>query len=133
GVVLLCLGVKLTPTMLWIPALLVVIVTLAAGLGMFLAAASLFYRDVRYLVELGLTFAIFVTPVFFETAIFQDWQNVLLLNPVAPILEAFPAAVLDQGVPNLAWLGYSTAVAILTLTGAYVMFRRVEPAFAECI
>jgi ABC-type polysaccharide/polyol phosphate export permease len=56
-----------------------------------------------------------------------------LLNPVAPILEGFAAAVVDRNTPNLAWLGYSTLTSIVALVGAYAFFKKVEPAFAESI
>jgi ABC-type polysaccharide/polyol phosphate export permease len=133
AIVLLCVGVAPAATILWVPALLVLLVVLAAGLGMFLAAAGLFFRDVRHLVEVVVTFAIFFTPVFFETRIFQDWADFLLLNPVAPLLEALAAATLGYAGPDLTWVAYSGVVSLLILAGSYTWFCRVEPAFAECI
>ena len=72
---------------------------------MFLSAACLFLRDVKHLVELFLTFAIFFTPVFYEVSLFKEYGTLLLLNPVAPILEGLAAAVVDHTMPDLlAWL-----------------------------
>lgn len=132
-VVLLCLGIELSLALLWVPLLILLLLALAVGLCVFLAAAGLFFRDVKYLAEIFVTFAIFFTPVFYEVALFREWGNLLLLNPVAPILEGLAAAVVDHRSPNLLWLSYSAAVALLVLTGGYAFFRRFEPAFAECI
>jgi lipopolysaccharide transport system permease protein len=132
-IVLLCLGIGFSATVLWVPLLLVLLVSLAAGLCIFLAAAGLFFRDVKYLVEIFVTFAIFFTPVFYEVSMFKEWGNLLLLNPVSPLLEGLAAVLADHQAPSLPWLGYSAAVAFLALTGGYAFFRRFEPAFAEWI
>ena len=126
-------GLQASLTILWIPVLILLMVMLATGLGIFLSAAGLFFRDVKYIVEILLTFAIFFTPVFYEVSMFKDWGTVLLLNPVAPILEGLTAAVVDQGAPNLAWIAYSLVVSLVILAGAVAFFRKVEPAFAEYI
>jgi lipopolysaccharide transport system permease protein len=132
-VVLACLGVKLTLTFAWVPVLLFLLLALASGLGIFLAAAGLFFRDVKYMVEIFVTFAVFFTPVFYEVALFGEWGNLLLLNPLSPILEGLASVVVDQAAPNLTWLAYSTVVSLSILGGAYAFFQRFEPAFAESI
>jgi lipopolysaccharide transport system permease protein len=132
-VMLLCLGIPWGWPLAWVPVVMLLLVFLTTGLGMFLAAAGLFFRDVKYMVEVFLTFAIFFTPVFYEVALFKEWAGLLLLNPMAPILEGLAAAVVDRDTPNLAWLGYSALTSIVALAGAYAFFRKVEPAFAESI
>ena len=49
-------------------------------MAIFFSAAGLFFRDVKYLVEMFLTFAIFFTPVFFDAAMFGDWKNLSALE-----------------------------------------------------
>lgn len=119
--------------LLWVPILLLTMVLLAIGIGMFVSAASLFFRDVKYIVEAVLTFAIFFTPVFYDARMFGDKGKWLLLNPAAPILEGFSACITRQQSPDLSWLGYSLAFAMVTLLGGYVFFKHLEPAFAESI
>jgi len=84
-------------------------------------------------VEMFLTFAIFFTPVFFDAAMFGKWKNLLLLNPVAPILEGISAAVTGQGGLQVVWLLYSVLVSLAILSGSVLFFAKVEPLFAECI
>jgi lipopolysaccharide transport system permease protein len=132
-VVLAFMGVTAGLTLLWLPLLILLLVLLTAGLAIFLSAAGLFLRDVKYLVEIFLMFAVFVTPVFYDASTFDEWQSLLLLNPVAPLLEGLSDVVVWRRAPNLAWLSYSAIVSGFIFCGAVAFFRRVEPSFAECI
>ena len=132
-IVLVYLGVSWSWSLLWLPVLVAVLVIMAAGLAIFLSAAGLFFRDVKYLVELFLTFAIFFTPVFFDAALFGDWKYLLLLNPVAPILEGISAAVTGHGGLQLGWFVYSATVSLAILGGSMLFFEKLEPLFAESI
>jgi lipopolysaccharide transport system permease protein len=119
--------------LLWLPWLVIVLILLAAGFGLFLSAAGLFFRDVKYIVEVILTFAIFFTPVFYDVSMFGRWATILLLNPAAPILEGFSAVVVGHTPPNVGWLAYSSGFALLSVTLAWAFFKRVEPYFAESV
>ena len=131
ALILIYLGVSLSWSLLWLPILVALLVLLATGLAVFLSAAGLFLRDVKYLVEMFLTFAIFFTPVFFDAALFGQWKNLLLLNPVAPILEGVSAAVTGQGALQLGWLLYSASVSLAVLGGSLICFQKLEPLFAK--
>ncbi len=133
AIIMVFLGLHWSWGLAWIPLLIAMLVVLATGLAIFLSAASLFFRDVKYLVEMILTFAVFFTPVFFDVAMFGEWKNLLLLNPVAPILEGISAAVTGQGSIRLAWILYSVLVSLAILGGSGLFFAKVEPLFAECI
>lgn len=117
----------------WVPVLLLCLIILVTGLGIFLSAANLFFRDVKYLVEVIVTFAIFITPVFYEAKMFGEWETVLLLNPVAAILEALNDTIVLHQAPDLFWVSYSGVVAVSVLFGAMIFFKRLEPQFAESI
>jgi ABC-type polysaccharide/polyol phosphate export permease len=127
------LGIPSSMLILWVPVLLGILVGLVSGLALLLSAASLFFRDVKYIVEIVLMFAIFFTPVFYEVSMFGEWGTVLLLNPVAPILEGLRSAIVEQRQPDLLWVGYSALVATLMMTVGVAFFTKVEPAFAECV
>ena len=60
-------GVGWSVYLLWVFPLMLALVLLSVALGIFLAAANLFFRDVKYLVEIILSFAIFFTPVFYDS------------------------------------------------------------------
>ena len=133
SILLLVIGTGFSLEVLWIPMLLLNLVLLATGIGMIVSAASLFFRDVKYIVDVGLTFGIFFTPVFYDTGMFGDKGRWLLLNPAAPILEGLSSCIAHQQGPDLYWTAYSLGFAIVTLLSGYVFFKHLEPAFAESI
>ena len=123
---------------------------LTAGLALLVSCANLFFRDVKYLVQVLLTFGIFFTPVFFEPEMFGCLgARVMMLNPLAPIMEGLRLSVvlnhnlLDALVVQghrgavLAWspwyLAYSAAFAFVTFLGGLVVFHRAESKFAEYV
>ena len=133
GVILIIAQIGLSIYLLWIPVFVFMLIIQLVGLGMLLSALNLFFRDVKYIVEVFLTFGIFFTPVFYEVDMFGKWSKVLLLNPVAPILEAINACVVHHRAPDLGWLAYSAVVSCLMLGFGYPLFKKMEPAFAESI
>jgi lipopolysaccharide transport system permease protein len=120
-------------TLLWVPVLLVLLTLLTAGLALLLACANLFFRDVKYLVEVALTYGVFFTPVFYPASKLGKWGLVILLNPVSPILEAVNRVMILRQPPDAAWLSYSAAWAIFGFGVAWKIFQKAEPAFAESI
>lgn len=119
--------------LLWVPVLVVTMILMAVGIGMIVSAASLFFRDVKFIVEVFLTFGIFFTPVFYDVSMFGKKGKWLLLNPVSPILEGFSASIAWHRAPNLLWLGYAVCFALASCLGGYVFFKHLQPAFAESI
>lgn len=144
------LGGQLTPSVLWTPLVLLLTAVLTVGVCLFLACANLFFRDVKYLVQVVLMFGIFVTPVFFEPAMLgARGSQLVMLNPLAPLLEGLrlsllaghnlwqPLTVVQHGVAVLAWspwwLAYSGAWAVGGLVLATALFHRLQYLFAEYV
>jgi lipopolysaccharide transport system permease protein len=119
--------------LLWLPVIIGTLIVLTAAMAIIFAAASLFFRDVKYIVEVLLTFAVFFTPVFYDSALFGSWAPWLLVNPISPLLEATSSVVILHQIPSLFWLGYSIASAICLFTAAIALFKKLDPYFAECI
>ena len=93
------LGVHLSPALLWLPVLAFLLVTLTAASGLFLSCANLFFRDVKYIVQLLLTFGIFFTPVLIEPAMLgATGARLMMLNPLAPILEGVRLSLGGHGL-----------------------------------
>lgn len=119
--------------LLWLPVLLIFLVLFTAGLGMFLSSANLFYRDIKYVVEIILMFGIFFTPVFYDAKMFGDWQTLLLINPVGSILEAINAIVVLHITPDTFWLAYAGIASLAVFIFGTAVFHKTEPLFAENI
>ena len=115
------------------PLLIVLLVLFTAGLGLLLASANLFFRDVKYVVEVVLMFGIFFTPVFYSARSFGALKPFLLLNPVGSILESLNDVVVLHQMPDFLWLTYAVVCSVgLFIVGARV-FHVMEPLFAENI
>ncbi len=119
--------------LLWLPLLILLLILFTAGLALFLSAANLFFRDIKYVVETILMFGIFFTPVFYDASQFGNWKIVLLLNPVGSILEAINHTVVLKEMPDLIWVGYAAASSILMFLLGGLFFQKNEPYFAENI
>jgi homopolymeric O-antigen transport system permease protein len=126
-------GVRGSLSVLWVPMLLLILVIFTAGLCIFFSAANLFFRDVKYLVEVVVTFAIFFTPVLYDASVAGKWRDILMLNPIAPLLEGLNSSVVFGRQPDLAWIAYSAGVSVLIFWCGVVFFRRLEPRFAESV
>jgi lipopolysaccharide transport system permease protein len=145
------LGAVLTPQLLWLPLLVVLLVLFTSAAGLLLSCGNLFFRDVKYIVQVLLTFGIFFTPVLFEPAMLgPTGAKLVMLNPLAPLLEGFRLSVVQghnlaeplmqltkSGAEAVAWqpwyLLYSGAWAVLGLIGSALMFHRLEFVFAEYV
>jgi ABC-type polysaccharide/polyol phosphate export permease len=125
--------ISATLHLLWVPVLLALLFAQVVGLALLLSSANLFFRDVKYLVEVVLTFAIFFTPVFYSVSQFGERGKLLLLNPVAPILEGLDAAIVQGRAPDPVWTGYAAAWALVLLVVTPAVFLRLEPKFAESV
>ncbi len=130
GILVWC-GVPFGAALLWVPLLLALLVLLVSGFGFAFAAANLFFRDVKYIVEVILTFAIFFTPVFYEADMLAEWRFWLMLNPIAPLLEGLRSAVVLNEAPEIGWLLYSGLFSIVAFAGGWRLFYTLEPAFAD--
>jgi len=133
AIFLIVIRIELSTNILWVPVLLMIMTFLAIGIGLLISAASLFYRDVKFIVEVLLTFGIFFTPVFYDVKMLGPKARWLLLNPISPILDGFSACVAHHQSPDIAWLVYSILFALTVLCGGYTFFKHLEPAFAENI
>lgn len=118
---------------LWVPVLLFLIIVLTTALSLLLACANLFFRDVKYLVEVFLTYGIFIVPVFYSASRMGKYGILLLLNPVGPLLDSLSTTIVGHRAPSLPWVGYSAAWAFGGLVISWLIFRKAERLFAESI
>lgn len=121
-----------------LPAFLLLGLTTALGLGLWLSALNAMYRDIRYAVPFLVQIGMFITPVVYSAGSvlpnLPPWGRMLyMLNPMAGVIEGFRWALLGSLPPPPHLLALSTiGVLILFLTGA-VYFRRVETQLADWI
>lgn len=104
------------------------------GIGFWLSAINVLYRDVRYVIPFVIQMGIFITPVIYPTSIVpEQYRGLLYLNPMTGIVESFRASLLGCALLPLAGLFASVVVTVIfLLTGVY-FFRRTERKFADVI
>ncbi len=130
---LIILKIGMSIYLLWVPFLLLCLVLFTSGLGLILASANLFYRDIKYVVEIILMFGMFFTPVFYDSSIFGKWQSLILINPISGILEALNTSIVFHQMPNLFWIIYASITSMVVFYTGFVVFHKTEPYFAENI
>lgn len=144
------LGATASLALLWVPVLLLLLVTLTAAAAVFLSCANLFFRDVKYITQVLLTFGVFFTPVLFDAEAFGvRGARVLMLNPLSPIFEGLRLAVM-RGHDLLSPLALTTRAGVVPvwepwyllytavwslggLAFALVLFQRTQYLFAEYV
>ncbi len=132
-VLLVVLKVSVSVHYLVLPILILFLFCFTAGLGMLLSAANLFFRDVKYIVEIILTFGIFLTPVLYPASAFHHYEPLLLLNPIGSILESLSDIVVFNRFPAFIWFIYAGVSSILVFFIGLMVFEKTEPLFAENI
>jgi len=115
------------------PLLTAGIIFTALGVGVWLSALTVCYRDFRYVVPFMTQFWMFATPVVYPASLLpEQWRWLLFLNPMAGFVEGFRSALLDQPFDWIA-IALSLAVAILFFVLGVAYFERVERRFADII
>jgi len=120
--------------LLFLPLVLLITVFTTLGLGWFLAAVNVKYRDVRYALPFFIQLLIFVTPVIYPVSIVpKAYQWILALNPMTGAIEAFKSAFLGTTSVNWTNLGISLSVSIIFLIFGLWYFLKTEKTFADII
>ena len=126
--------VPLTWHLLWVPVLFAVELTFVLGVGMFASASNVFYRDVKYLIPLGVQLLFFASPVFYSVSRVPDSMRTwYMLNPMAVVIDGFRQTIIHGASPALGPLAVSLVVSVVFCASAYAYFKRVEVKFADLI
>lgn len=120
--------------LLALPALVLLAVATALGVGLWLSALNVTYRDVQYVVPFLAQAWLFLTPaVYVSTTFSQPWATVLGLNPMQGVVAGFRWALLDSGEPPGPMIIVSACVAVAVLVTGLFFFRRLERSFADVV
>jgi lipopolysaccharide transport system permease protein len=119
---------------LWLPVLVVLMLMTALGVGFWLSALNVEYRDVMYTVPFLNQFWFFVTPVVYSSSLVPEpWRVLYGLNPMAGVVEGFRWALLGVGEGPSPMLAVSTLIAITLFVSGIAWFHRREHTFVDAI
>jgi lipopolysaccharide transport system permease protein len=123
-----------TANVLWIPLLLLLALVTSLGVGLWLSALNVQYRDVQHAVPFLAQFWMFSTPIAYPSSLLSEpWRTLYALNPMVGVVEGFRWALLGTQPAPGAILIASSLVAVLVLVGGAFYFRRMEKTFADVI
>ncbi|MFL5517829.1 MAG: ABC transporter permease [Gemmatimonadales bacterium] len=117
---------------LFLPLSVLMMVLCAAGVGSWLAALNIQYRDVKYVVPFLLQIWMFASPIVYPLSLVPPpYRLMYAVNPMVGVIAAFRAAFLGTAGPTPAEVGVSFGSACLILVGGAAYFRRTERIFAD--
>ena len=127
--------VALSWSMLLIPVLIVMTLITALGVGLWLSALNVLYRDVGYILPVMTQLWLFLSPVGYSSAsIPENLQLLYALNPMTGVIEAFRWAMLGEATSMLGLqVAISIGISSIVLVSGLYFFRRMERTFADMI
>jgi lipopolysaccharide transport system permease protein len=125
-------GIRPTASTLLLPFFLLLAVSTALGIGLWLSALNALYRDVRYLIPFLVQFWMLASPVAYPSAMVpQRYRWIYGLNPMAGVIEGFRWALTGKGQAPGSVLMASTAMVCVALFGGLLFFNRMEGSIAD--
>lgn len=125
----------LTYTIMFAPLFFFLLVTLCLGLGLWLSALTVSYRDFRILIPFIMQFGMFLSPVAYSTTIIPErYQYLYFLNPLVGIIDGMRWAFFDIYHPLLSIsILYSVLISMGLLISGFFYFRKMERTFADIL
>ena len=123
-----------TVNVLVLPLFLLLALVTAVGVGLWLSALNVLFRDINYVLPFLTQFWMFLTPVAYPSSMVpSEWQVIYALNPMTGVVEGFRWALLGTGqTPGIMTLVSSITAVVLLISGMFY-FRRMERLFADMV
>jgi lipopolysaccharide transport system permease protein len=127
-------GVRPTRNLVWLPCLLLLAFATSLGVGLWLSALNVRFRDVKYAVPFVVQFWMFATPIAYPSSLLSErWRPVLALNPMVGVVEGFRWALLGAKTAPGPMIAVSAVASVVVLIGGAFYFRRMEKSFADIV
>lgn len=118
-----------------LPLFIAIAFAAAMGIGLWLTALNVKYRDFRYIVPFIVQFGLYISPVGFSSSVVPEkWRFLFSLNPMVGVIDGFRWAILGGDV-HIYWPGFliSNGLVLFFLVTGIWYFRRTEKTFADVI
>jgi lipopolysaccharide transport system permease protein len=135
--IVLMVGYKFMPSwkIITLPIFLLLALLVALGVGLWLSALNVKYRDFRYIIPFIVQFGLYILPVGFSSSIVPEkWRLLYSINPMVGVIDGFRWAILG-GETRIYWPGFIVSLALIFLILALGLhyFRKTERSFADVI
>jgi len=126
-------GIVPTAAVLLLPLFLLLALVTALGVGLWLSALNVQYRDIRYMVPFLVQALMFASPVVYSSTLLEEpWRTLYGINPMVGVIEGFRWALLGTTPPG-PMLFISVIAALALLVSGALYFRRMEKTFADVV
>lgn len=121
-------------SILLFPFLVILLAFHSISWGLIFTSLSTKYRDLKFLIQFGIQLFMYATPVIYPlSAAPENYRDIISLNPLTPIFEAFKFSTLSCGSLDWGGLLYSTIFMIVTLFFSIIIFSRTEKTFMDTV
>lgn len=115
-----------------LPLLVLIMLCSAMGLGLWLTALAVQYRDVKHALNFVVQLLMYATPVVYPASIVPfEWQTAYALNPMVGVIEGFRSALLGTRPMPWDWIALGACSSVALLLSGLLYFRRQERVFAD--
>jgi lipopolysaccharide transport system permease protein len=127
-------GIEVTSTVLLLPVFLILALTSALAIGLWLSALNVKYRDIRYVIPFLTQFWMYATPIAYSSSLIPEkWHWLYSLNPMTGVVEGFRFAILGKSSLDVLSLCISAGMVIALLIAGLYYFKRMESSFADIL
>jgi len=118
----------------WLPLLVLLTVSLAMGIGLFLGTLNVFIRDIGQMMEVVLHFWFWLTPIVYMVSIVpQKYHELFMLNPLTGIIMGYQNVLLYDKAPDLSLLIYPSVIALISLVFAMIIFYKAREEMTDVL
>jgi lipopolysaccharide transport system permease protein len=126
--------ISINSSILTLPLFLILALITALGVGLWLSALNVIYRDINYIIPFLTQFWLFITPIAYPSSMVPaKWQLLYAINPMTGVVEGFRWALLGTGTAPGPMLVVSTTIALVILITGLLYFSRMERTFADTV
>jgi lipopolysaccharide transport system permease protein len=127
-------GIIPTWHIIWLPAFIILTLTTSLGMGLWLSAMNIQFRDIRYTVPFLIQFWLFSTPIAYPSSLLSEpWRTAYAINPMVGVVEGFRWALLGTNTAPGPMIIVSSMAAFIVLVSGAFYFRRMEKTFADVV
>ncbi|MFC1668491.1 ABC transporter permease [Chlamydiota bacterium] len=126
--------IKLSFYILFFPLMLLIQIILVFGVSLLSSSLNVKYRDIKYVVPLGMQIWMYLTPIIYPvTVVPEKIRWLYMINPMAGIINSYRNILLKGTAPEFSYLLYSAIVSVVLFILAYRYFKKSEKFFADII
>ncbi len=127
-------GIGVSWSVLALPFFLLLALSTALAVGLWLSALNVRYRDIGHTIPFLVQVWMYASPIVYPVSMLPEkYRFVYSLNPMAGVIEGFRWALLSKQSPDFSVMAISAVVVFLLISGGLIFFRHMERTFADVV